>query len=150
MKNSISSLLLNLSAEEQLSIAERILYLRQDVLHLTQTQFASALDVSQTYLSQIENKKKTVTSTILYKISSTFNIRLEWLLESVEHTDIFQTDEEILQYSISQKQEEAFHSLCSAFHLQKSNIDFLHWYLSISDEKRTDFQQAINFLRKLD
>lgn len=150
MKNSISNLLLNLSSEEQLFIAERISYLRQDILRLTQAQFASALDVSQTYLSQIENKKKAVTSTIIYKISSTFNVRLEWLLDNADNTEVFQTDQEIMQYSISVKQEESFHSLCSAFNLQKSNIDFLRWYLSISDEERAGIQQAISFFRKLD
>ena len=150
MKNTISNLLLNLSSEELFSIAERISYLRQDVLHLTQAQFASALDVSQTYLSQIENKKKSVTSTILSKISSTYNVRLEWLLVDSDNTDIFQSEQEIIQYSVSVKQEEAFHSLCSAFNLQKSNIDFLHWYLNISDDERAGIQQAINFFRKLD
>ncbi len=150
MKNSISNLLMKLSSEEQLFIAERISYLRQDVLHLTQAQFASALDVSQTYLSQIENKKKVVSSTLIYKISSTFNVRLEWLLVDTDNDNIFQSDKEIIQYSISVKQEEAFHSLCSAFNLQKSNIDFLRWYLSISDEERAGIQQAISFFRKLE
>ena len=150
MKNSISNLLLNLTEEEQLLIAERISYLRQDVLNLTQTQFASALDVSQTLLSQIEHKKRAVTSTMLNKISSTYNVRLEWILGYSDNTAIFQSDEEIIQYSISVKQEEAFHSLCSAFNLSKSNIDFLRWYLSISNEERTGIQQAISFFRKLD
>lgn len=150
MKNSISNLLLNLTSEEQFFIAERISHLRQDILHLTQAQFSAALEVSQTYLSQIENKKKAVSSTILYKISSIFNVRLEWLITNADNVDIFQSDKEIIQYSISVKQEEAFHSLCSAFNLQKSNIDFLHWYLSISDEERTSLQQAISFFRKLD
>lgn len=150
MKNSISNLLTKLSSEEQLFIAERISYLRQDILHLTQAQFASALDVSQTYLSQIENKKKVVSSTLIYKITSTYNVRLEWLLANTDNDNIFQSDKEIIQYSISIKQEESFHSLCSAFNLQKSNIDFLRWYLSISDEERAGIQQAISFFRKLD
>lgn len=149
MKNSISNLLQKLSSEEQVFVAERILYLRQNILHLTQSEFADALSVTQTYLSQIENKKKSVTSTIIFKICSVYNIRLDWLLSNADDSEIYQSESEIMEYVKSVKQEDAVYSLCSAFNLSKNDMDFLQWYLNISAEERAGFQNAINFLRKM-
>lgn len=40
------------------SMAARITYLRNDILHMTQAEFASTLKISQTYLSLLESGKK--------------------------------------------------------------------------------------------
>ena len=149
MKNSISNLLCNFSSEEYDQIADRISYLRQKVLHMTQEQFACALNMSQTYLSQIENKKKIVTSTVLSQISIIFNVRLSWLTLASDHNDIFLSEAEIQYNSLALSQEEALNTLCSKFHLQKADREFLQWYLKLSMEERTGLQQAVNFFKNI-
>lgn len=150
MKNSISDLLCNVTSDEYGQIADRISYLRQNVLRMTQSQFASALNMSQTYLSQIENKKKTVTSTVLSQISIIFNVRLSWLTLISDMDDIFLSESEIQDYTLTISQEETLDTFCSAFKLQKSDKEFLQWYLKLSAEERSGFQQAVSFLRKID
>lgn len=149
MKSSTFNPLQDMTKKELFQIAERISSLRQDILNLTQSQFAAALDISQTYLSQIENKKKTVTPAVILKICSTYRVRMNWLIFNHDDNDIFQSEDEILKSSIIEKQEDLLSSLCSAFSLSPDDQEFLRWYLGISKEERTSFQKAVNSLMKL-
>ena len=47
------------------SMAARITYLRNDILHMTQAEFASTLKISQTYLCLLESGKKSITEAII-------------------------------------------------------------------------------------
>lgn len=72
------------------SMAARITYLRNDILHMTQAEFASTLKISQTYLSLLESGKKSITEAIISKILTTFRINSDWLISGLgTDQDIF-------------------------------------------------------------
>ena len=54
MKNTNSTL----NGEDLKNITSRVIYLRNQILHMTQSEFASVLKMSQTYLSLIESGKR--------------------------------------------------------------------------------------------
>ena len=58
MKNHAINPLAELNHAELQQITDRIIYLRQDVLCMSQQQFADVVGISQTYLSLLENQKK--------------------------------------------------------------------------------------------
>lgn len=149
MKSPMTYLLKNLSDTELSDIAKRITYLRQDILHMTQTEFSAPISISQTYLSQIELCQKKITASTLQKICSHFKVKREWLILG-EGPDIFLTPEETMQTIIDAEQDAAITSLISAYHLDTSNEEFLRWYLSLTPEKRLCLQNAISFFRRID
>lgn len=76
MKNTNSTL----NGEDLKNITSRVIYLRNQILHMTQSEFASVLKMSQTYLSLIESGKKAITKPTIDNILSTFKVNMEWLL----------------------------------------------------------------------
>ena len=62
------------------TIGERIKKLRK-VLKMTQSEFAEAMGISRSYITEIERGAKIPTEKILYLISRTFNVSLKWLKE---------------------------------------------------------------------
>lgn len=149
MKSPMTCLLKNLSDSELSDIAKRITYLRQDVLHMTQTEFSMTINISQTYLSQIELCQKKITASTIQKICTCFKIKREWLILG-EGSDIFLSPEDAHQTIIEAEQEAALLSLLNNYHLDASNEEFLRWYLSLTPEIRLGFQNATKFLRQLD
>lgn len=69
-----------------MTINERIKYLRKNILHLTQEEFAPKLRVSRSNLGSIEIGRTNVTNRVKEDICSEFNVNMEWL-ESGEGGD---------------------------------------------------------------
>lgn len=64
-----------------MKVYERIKYLRKEVLHQTQEEFASAINVSRSNLGSIEIGRVSVTDRVLSDISEKYRINKEWLAE---------------------------------------------------------------------
>lgn len=83
------SILNTLTKKELLEVNKRIIYLRTDILHLTQAEFSSKLNISQSYISLLESGKKALTKSAYEKIIATFSINFEWLLYGNDTDNIF-------------------------------------------------------------
>ena len=139
-----------LNEEDLKNTASRITYLRNQVLHMTQSEFASVLNVSQTYLSLIESGKKTITKSTIDNILSTFKINMEWLLFGVgTDEDIFLSSSYTKEYFTKSAQESALSSLQDTYQLKNDEINFVNWYLSLSSKERSHFLSCIEGLSDL-
>lgn len=146
MKNTNSTL----NEEDLKNIASRITYLRNQVLHMTQSEFASVLNMSQTYLSLIESGKKTITKSTIDNILSTFKINMEWLLFGIgTDEDIFLSSSYTKEYFTKSAQKSALSALQDAYQLKNNEIDFVNWYLSLSSKERSHFLSCIEGLSDL-
>lgn len=126
------------------SMAARIAYLRNDILHMTQAEFSSALKISQTYLSLIESGKKNITEAIITNILITFHVNADWLISGIG------TDQDILldntiprNYIPSPDSEAALHELQKLCHLSDNETVFISWFVSLPEKDRTIFLSCI-------
>ena len=126
-------------------IAVRIAHLRQDVLRMTQHQFAEAAGLSQAYLSLLENQKKSFNMETLMQIAFSLNVSLDWLTYGIGG------DENIFQAGCrgQRQQEEALAALKKAYSLKSADIEFIQNYLSLSDRERSALAKSSDALRKL-
>lgn len=67
-----------------MTINERVRYLRKDVLHMNQTEFAFSIGMKQTSVSSFEKEGATVSEQSIKAISSVHNISEEWLRSGIE------------------------------------------------------------------
>lgn len=66
-----------------MNINDRIKYLRKDVLHLTQEEFAPKARISRSNLGSIEIGRTNVTERVKDDICNEFNINREWLEDGI-------------------------------------------------------------------
>lgn len=145
MKNHAVNPLSDLTPAELQQIASRIIYLRQDVLHMSQQQFADAVGISQTYLSLLENQKKEFNMELLMQIVLSLNINLDWLIYGLGGNDnIFQA-----RQNKELQRSEALKALKKAYSLRDTDIEFIQRYLSLSDKERTSLSKMSEIMRKL-
>lgn len=137
--------LTNLPPAELQQIAGRITHLRQDILRMTQHQFAETVELSQAYLSLLENQKKEFNMETLMQIASFLNLNLDWLIYGIGG------DENIFRagYHEQRQQEEALMTLKKAYSLKSADIKFIQKYLSLSDKERSALAKSSDVLRKL-
>lgn len=147
MKNSVSNIN-NLSEHELKDISSRITHLRNDILHMTQLEFCTILDISQTYLSLIENGKKQLQKDTIDKILITFRVNIEWLLYGVgSDEEIFLSDVITKDYLTQSSQNEVLTNLKKVFQLKDRDIQFIKWYLDLPTFARTSFHSIIDKLK---
>lgn len=60
-------------------INDRIKYLRKEVLHITQDEFSSKIQISRSNLGSIEIGRVNVTERVISDICKSFDINEEWL-----------------------------------------------------------------------
>lgn len=145
MKNNLSNPLTELSTVELQKITNRIVYLRQHIFHMTQHQFADMIEISQPYLSLLENQKKELNMDTLMQIASSLNINFDWLIYGAGGNDnIFQKD-----HDKHFQKKEALTALKKAYSLGSSDIEFIKNYLTLSDKERSSVAKASDALRKL-
>ena len=138
MKNTNSTL----NGEDLKNITSRVIYLRNQILHMTQSEFASVLKMSQTYLSLIESG--------IDNILSTFKVNMEWLLFGIgTDEDIFLSTSYTKEYFTKSTQESALSALQNAYQLKNDETDFVKWYLSLSSKERSHFLSCIEGLSDL-
>lgn len=150
MKNPTETLLDNLSPEELSSITDRIKYLRNDILNMTQTQFALSANISQTYLSQIENGNRKINISTILRISSSLKVNLDWLIYGIGNDDnIFESDKITKDLLIQSHKQSVLTDLQNAYSLKTSELDFISWFLSLSQNQRKEYIAAIKTLSSL-
>ncbi len=74
-----------------MNINERVRYLRQDILNLSQREFATAIGIKQSGLSGMERAVSGVTDRTVSIICSVYSVREEWLRDGTG--EIFQEEE---------------------------------------------------------
>lgn len=62
-----------------MTINERVKYFRKDILHISQTEFATQLGMKQTGVSYMERDGSTVTDQTIKAISLLYNVNEDWL-----------------------------------------------------------------------
>jgi transcriptional regulator with XRE-family HTH domain len=124
-------------------IGFRISHLRNDILHMTQADFSSALDISQTYLSMIENGKKQIQQPILDKILITFKVSIEWLLFGMGD-DILLSDDMAGDFIKKKSQDSTLSDLKQYYGLRQDEYAFIKWLLSLPSSERRQFVSSIN------
>lgn len=139
----------DLTAKEKFAIADRISYLRKEIFHMKQEQFSMLIDISQTYLSLIENHKKQVFYDTLLKISTVNKVNIEWLIYGRDDDKIFNSNKINEQYIIKSHKEKALSELKSAFSLNQRETEFIDWFSSLPSKDRISFIDAIQSFQNL-
>lgn len=105
-----------LNFKEKTALAERIKYVRKEIAHQTQKDFAFSLYVSRAYINQLENCKISVlpNAAFFQSISSKYGISEEWIRFG---------HEPILQKEIDEITQE-YHDLNKHFNLPESVLYF--------------------------
>lgn len=141
MKKQQNSVIENMSADEVQAIINRVIHLRKNVLKMSQSKFSAITNISQAYLSQIENGRKTISITILLQISANLNVNLDWLLYGTgEDQNIFTE----ATTSVLVNKENALSNLVKIFSLNSTDEHFLSWYLALSTAERQLFTDALS------
>lgn len=150
MKNQSKDLLKDLTPEEKEKIVSRIIYLRHNILNMTQQQFADVINISQTYLSLIENGKKEIKIDTLLQISYILKVNLDWLIYGFgDDENIFQTNAYTKDSITQGLKDEAIEKLASAYSLKDNDIKLIKKFLSLSDKERTHVVESIISISKL-
>ena len=135
-----------MSPDQLLAAADRMTYLRRDLLKVTQKRFAHTLKLSQPYYSQLETGDRPLTETLLKQIVSAYHVNPDWL--STGNGDIFMPGAELNKEKILLlQQEKALSELQTAYSLKAGELSFLKWYLSLAEEKRSLFTRSLNNLK---
>lgn len=150
MNNNSESILANMTEQELSAINKRLVYLRQNILQMTQSQFCDAIKISQTYLSLLENGQRKIKIQIILKISSALKINLDWLIYGIGNDDnIFQSNDYSKEIFTRSSQEEALTNLQKAFSLKESDKNFLSWYLALSQKERAALFKSLEAIKHL-
>lgn len=137
MKNT-QSLLDNIPEIDHKIITGRIIHLRNDILQMTQSEFAATLNVSQSYLSLLENGSKPLTSAFLENVALTFKLNLEWLLMGIgTDDDIFLDSSLNKDYFKNSKKLSTLSDLQNFYHLKDEQLQFVKWLLELPDKERS-------------
>lgn len=140
----------NLSEKELKGIASRITYLRNDILHMTQQEFCTILNISQTYLSLLENGKKQIQKTTIDKILVTFKVNIEWLIYGIgTDEDIFLSGSITKDYLTKVSQNKVLSDLQKVYQLKERDVQFLQWYLDLPSSARTSLHSITDKLQEL-
>jgi len=150
MKNPSQKLLDSFSPDELSSIIDRIKYLRNDFLHMTQTQFALSANISQTYLSQLENGNRKINMSTILNISSALKINLDWLIYGIgDDKNIFASGNITKDLIVEANQSDVLQQLQKAYSLKKDELEYISWFLSLSSKDKQQYISAINALTTL-
>lgn len=138
------------SKEESKNITSRMIYLRNNILHMTQSEFSSALNISQTYLSLIESGKKDVSMSTFESVLSVFKVSYDWLTGITDVSDNpFLSTPLSKEYFLNADRENVLSDMQKIYHLNSSDMDFLKWFLSLSARKRLSFISGAKELSSL-
>lgn len=131
----------NLTEEEAQEIAKRILYLRSEVLHMTQSDFAAALKIGQSYLSQLESGKKTVNKALLESIALAFSVNIDWLLRGSHALSMFVSEDVTKELYSEIAKKDAMKSIQKVFSLKPDEYDAVQLLLNLPPKER---QKCLN------
>lgn len=149
MKNNNFSLS-NLTDEDYMNIANRLVYLRSNILQLDQKPCANALDISQPYLSLLEKGERKVTDEIIDKYVERLHTNRDWLVNGVGSNPVIKDNaSNNAKFYIQKKQNDAFQAVKEAYQLNKADSEFILHLLSMDTTKRKRFIKAITEIKDL-
>lgn len=146
----IQAILSEMDSTQLLAVAERITHLRTNITKQSQEKFASSINVSQAYLSQIEAGKRDITAALINNLLVAYQVNEEWLYYG--KGKILSTELPYEKYEVKcnlSQQEEAKKRLKTAFSLRESDIEFLSWYLSLTPKERKTFSNCLKQLKDI-
>lgn len=147
MKNE-DFILSDFTEEENRQIGERLATLRSDILHLNQLQCADALGISQTYLSMLESGKRKITQETLLLYVERFGVNSEWIILGDDSLGIVSAEPKFnADYYILKNQQDSFTSLKDAYHLDKTEAEFLSNFLAQEPTVRKRFIKTLKDLK---
>lgn len=150
MKNRENALLNNLSSDEIAGISKRIIYLRNSILHMTQSQFANHVKISQTYLSMLENGKKEILDSTICQIATSLHVNLDWLVYGIGGDEnIFQSETITKEYFEDAAKNAVLSDLQAAYSLKPNEIDFVTWFLNLSSKDKQKYIAAVGAISDL-
>jgi len=149
MKNQANNILSDFTTTQLDQIAERIKYLRVNVLELSQSQFSSLVKLSQTHLSLIENKKKHIGPKAILQISAATNAKLEWMIYGDDEAGIFHSDLVSKDQLLKLNRASILADLQKTFSLKKSELSFVEYYLNLSSKDRYRLIQSLEAIKDL-
>lgn len=150
MKNKENTLLNNLSPDETAEISKRIVYLRNSILHMTQSQFANHVKISQTYLSMLENGKKGILDSTICQIATSLHVNLDWLVYGIGGDEnIFQSETITKEYFEETSKKAILLDLQAAYSLKPNEVDFITWYLNLSSKDKQKYIAALGTISEL-
>ena len=145
-----NNILDTLSSDELVLISNRIKYLRCEILHMTQSEFATSVKISQSYLSFLENGDRDINLSAIENIATSLRVNLDWLIYGIGDDDnIFASQNITKDFLVQSNQLSILKELQKVYSLKSSEIEFLEWYLSLDSKKRQDFIKSINTLSSL-
>ena len=131
-------------SEDDLSqISGRLLYIRKNLLQLTQKEFSKELGISQSFLSQIESGNRIITADIAMKVSSVYGVSLAYLLYGDGSGD---TSDSSIAFEKNYNQVDSLKKLEAAYNLNKNDIDIIKWFCSLDEDRRTALCESIQVL----
>ena len=113
-----------------MEIFQRIKYLRKDILHITQAEFATKIKVSRSNLTSIETARISVTDRVVNDICNTFSINEIWLRNG--SGDMFADNKK----NLIEKANELLN-------LDETESLFLSAYLQLKDDERKNLKQSL-------
>ena len=138
----------DLTEEEAIQIAGRLTTLRNDILHLSQSQCADALGISQTYLSMLESGKRKITDEVVSLYAECFNTNPDWLMTGDAAPGIIKDDSKVdIEYLIRMKQQDVLNTVKATFHLDEAEADALSRFLALEPAKRRRFIKSLKDIK---
>ena len=135
-------------SEDELSeIAGRIMYIRKNVLHLTQKEFSEALGISQSFLSQIESGNRIIPADVVIKINQVFHFPPSYILYGMD-LNISSNSSTVFEKNYHQM--DALKNMEAAFDLKKTDLELLKWYCSLDEARRSALYGSIQVLLATD
>lgn len=137
------------SNEEFKNIATRITYLRNNILHMTQDEFSSALKISQTYLSLIESGKKAVSKATIKNVLLTFNVNMEWLMFGIGSDDEIFLNHTSKESILQSMPDSSLDALKKAYQLTDNELHFVQWFVTLPSKEREMFLSSLDCISAL-
>ena len=137
------------SSEEFKNIATRITYLRNNILHMTQNEFSSALKISQTYLSLIESGKKAVSKATIENVLLTFNVNMEWLMFGIGSDDEIFLNHTSKESILRSMPDSSLDELQKTYQLTHNELHFVQWFVTLPSKEREMFLSSLNCISAL-
>ena len=117
---------------------------------MTQSEFATTVKISQSYLSFLENGDRDINLSAIENIATSLRVNLDWLIYGIGGDDnIFASENITKDFLMHSNQISILNELQKAYSLKSNEIDFLEWYLSLDSNKRQEFIKSINTLFSL-
>jgi len=125
----------------QKDIGKRIKKIRKN-LSLSQTEFASGLNISQSAISAYEKNERIPSKNVLNQISYKYNINLEYLLNGKE--PIF-----LSQKFLNPTIENILDVLCRAYELDEDSKKIIYDYLMLPPPLRRTVNEFFNIIKNI-